>query len=645
MHQLKTFVYSLLACLLISGLGRAETPALSSITVNPDAVVAGNRVEGAVTLNMAAPFDVEVSLAADPENSASIPPQVVVPAGATSAKFPIRTSVPDFSLGGDDLKVTIYGNYGVTKHASFQALPPVSSTQTIDRIVEREREFVAQMKHMHPVVETYIQNLEQNKNHKLAATSDQYFLGRLDLSEGPDEQLFEDPHAGIGLRDYFLNPFTGIFSRKFMPQGFAQMIMLDSDFQKSHYDFTPVRREFLGDVRCLVIDVQPKESAPKGLFVGRIWVEDKELTIVRFQGTYTPHSRYSYYLHFDSWRSNLPPGQWLPAYVYIEESDEKRTTAPFHSLYLKAQTRLWGYDIGSLKHQQEFSEIQVDAVEDQSVAVEDAAPMEAQRRWEQLAADNVADHLEKVGLMAPTGEVDRILQNTVNNLIVANNLAIVPEVRCRVLLTSPLESFTIGHTIVLSRGLLDVLPDEASLALVLAHELGHVVLGHSANTTFAFSDRFFFPDQNTFERMNFERNRPDEQAADRKAMELLANSPYKDQLQNAGLFLEAIRASAPSLTSLIRPHLGNSLSGANDALRSALAGRTRVPVSPSTAIATLPLGTRIVIDPWTNQLRMTKAKPVAPVVAGEGNMPFEITPFFPYLTRLSTHQNEPLALK
>ena len=43
--------------------------------------------------------------------------------------------------------------------------------------------------------------------------------------------------------------------------------------------------------------------------------------------------------------------------------------------------------------------------------------------------------------------------------------------RSRILLTSPLESFTVGHTIVLSRGLIDVLPDEASLATMLAHEL------------------------------------------------------------------------------------------------------------------------------------------------------------------------------
>ena len=65
----------------------------------------------------------------------------------------------------------------------------------------------------------------------------------------------------------------------------------------------------------------------------------------------------------------------------------------------------------------------------------------------------------------------------------------------RILLTSPLESFTVGHTIVLSRGLIDVLPDEASLATMLAHELSHVALGHQLiDTKFSFADRLMVPD-------------------------------------------------------------------------------------------------------------------------------------------------------
>ena len=81
----------------------------------------------------------------------------------------------------------------------------------------------------------------------------------------------------------------------------------------------------------------------------------------------------------------------------------------------------------------------------------------AQRSWDRQAEDNVVDRLERLGLLAPQGEVDKVLETVVNNLEVTNNLDIQPEIRCRVLLTSTLESFTIGHTIVFSRGMIDVL--------------------------------------------------------------------------------------------------------------------------------------------------------------------------------------------
>ena len=117
------------------------------------------------------------------------------------------------------------------------------------------------------------------------------------------------------------------------------MVMLDRDFQKKNYDFKFVRQEFLGEVRCIVIDVQPKGNAG-GRFLGRIWVEDREYNIVRFNGTYSPRSRYSYFLHFDSWRLNLQAGLWLPSYVFIEESNFKGVGPLLPGLHFKAQTRL-----------------------------------------------------------------------------------------------------------------------------------------------------------------------------------------------------------------------------------------------------------------------------------------------------------------
>src|SRR5262249_3816596 len=193
---------------------------------------------------------------------------------------------------------------------------------------------------------------------------------------------------------------------------------------------------------------------------------------------------------------------------------------------------------------------------------------------------------------------DKVLEIVVNNLIITNKLTLAADVRCRVLLTEPLESFTIGRTIVVSRGLLDVLPDEASLAMVLAHELSHIALGHRLDTKLAFNDHMFFPDENTFERLDFTRNTADEEAADKRAVELLANSPYKDKLGNAGLFLKALQTRAPELKHLIRAHLGNGLAGGKTIRMSALLNSApQLEMQSIDQIAALPLGGRVKLNP------------------------------------------------
>ena len=333
---------------------------------------------------------------------------------------------------------------------------PESFDEVIGRIVGREHFFNDQIRQFHPLIETYIQSLKKDDETGAVPVSDRYFLGRLDLG-GSNEERFAQNRSGRSLLSKInvVPKFSQLYSMRFLPGGFAQMVLLDQNFQRKNYAFTYVRREFLGEVRCLVIDVQPTKEAGDGRFVGRIWVEDQDYNVVRFNGTYSSLLHQSEYLHFDSWRLNMRAGLWLPAYVYSEESG-----GPGHNLgealHFKAQTRLWGYDLQKMKHNEAFTEIMVDSpqsVHDQSDASQDATPVQSERLWEREAEDNAIERLQKAGLISPPGEVDQVMQTVVNNLIFTNNLNIQPEVRARVLLTTPLESFDIGHTIVLSRGL------------------------------------------------------------------------------------------------------------------------------------------------------------------------------------------------
>jgi hypothetical protein len=222
----------------------------------------------------------------------------------------------------------------------------------------------------------------------------------------------------------------------------------------------------------------------------------------------------------------------------------------------------------------------------------------------------------------------------VNNLEITNNLNIQPEVRCRVMLTTPLESFSIGHTIVLSRGLIDVLPDEATLAAVLAHELAHIALGHKFDTRWAFSDRTLFPDELTFKRMTFHHKPEEETAADARALDYLKNSPYKDKLNDVGLFMKALAMREHVLPNLIQAHLGNTLMVDKGKLRMSPLENSapQLKMRDVKQIPALPMGSRLHLDPWSDRLELVKSKPV-PLLSASEKLLFEITPVFPYITR------------
>ena len=521
--------------------------------------------------------------------------------------------------------------------ASFRAMansnpaPAADQPRTMDQVIDRfatnEQRLYGQMRNFSPLVETYIQNLKPDKDLGQVPAGDKYFLGRANFQKGVSLVPLNDTGSkGRHVVGSIGNFFS--FAMQFLPDGFLQMIFIDTNgFDKQHYKFDYVRREFLGEVRCLVFDVTPIEKNNHGRFLGRIWVEDQDYHIVRFNGAYSGNGHSSWYFHFDSWRTNVQPAMWLPTFVYSEEKDLHYALSK--KLDFKAQTRLWGYNLGSATKEEELSKILVETpMQDESKASNDLSPIQAQRSWDRQAEYNITDRLERIGLMSPKGEVDKVLETVVNNLEVTNNIDVDPEVRCRVLLTSTLESFTVGHTIVLSRGLVDVLPDEASLASMLAHELSHVVLGHRVDSQYAFFDQILVQDRDTFRHFGFSRTPEEEAAANAKAIQILNNSPYKNQLGNAGLFLQALDSRQKEIPNLISGHLGNRIPEINDL-------KTMTPVDPKQnpqRIAALPLGGRVKLDPWNDKLDLMKSKPVGAVAERE-KMPFEVTPFMPYLVR------------
>jgi hypothetical protein len=521
--------------------------------------------------------------------------------------------------------------------AGEKAAPATSTTafdHVVDRVIAREAENNKTLRTYSPLVETYLQSMKADRDVGMVPVHDQYYLTRVGFKKTLEDVNF---HSQPGFLSRAVHGVTKDFRTEFVSSGFNWMMTMDMrGLDRQHYSFDYQGREFLGDVRCIVIDVSPKAHSGPGRFLGRVWVEDKDFNIVRFNGTFAA-STHNNYLHFDTWRLNMAPGVWLPAYIYSEDLEPEH--AKSHTGNYKAETRIWGYNVGKGHAENEFTEVLVDdaSVKDNSDAAQDLPPVAAERAWQRQAEDNVIERLERGGLLARTGEVDRVLNTVVNNLEITNNIDIQPEVRCRVLLTSPVESFTMGHTIFVSRGMLDVLPDEASLASILAIELSHIVLGHPTDTTFAFKDRSIVSDQKLLARMHFTRTQAEEREADAKALIMLQNSPYKDKLDSVGLFLRQVDARRYALPHLIRSDMGNSLTtgaGADLRLTELIKSAPKLDPKKVTQVAALPLGGRIKVDPWNNRIEINKSKPVQLLTAHE-KMPLEVTPVFPHLTRLT----------
>src|SRR6266478_2034949 len=518
--------------------------------------------------------------------------------------------------------------------ASAPALAPsITMDQVVDRAIEREHALMEMLKIRIPFVETYLQNLKFDPKAGPAPVQDHYFLGRMDLGESVDRRDYLSKDTSFESR--LLGGFTRLFKFEYKPMGFSWMIYADrDDFNRKTYDFKYVHREFLGDVRCIVFDVSAQKGTGNGRFRGRVWVEDQDYNIVRLNGFYEPRPRNAYFFHMDSWRLNLIPGYWVPAYIYSEEGYFSYRSKD--KMAFKAQTRLWGYDLQKGGQDSELTQVVVDStVKDASPGAQDPSPLQAQWQWQQQAGDNVIERIQHAGLLAPAGEVDKVLETVVNNLLTTNNIELPSPVRTRVMLTLPLETFSAGNTIVVSRGLVDVLPDEASLAMVLARELAHIVLGHNLASKYAFSDRMLFSDESTYQNLGFRHVPEEEAAADQKALELLKNSPYAQKLNTPGLFLREVAARGPALSALLTPHLGTGLTdrkGVVDRMVALMNSAPALDPNQLDQIAALPLGGRVKLNAWDDRAELIKTTPVAFTSARE-KMPLEVTPFFPRLTR------------
>jgi len=104
-----------------------KATSLSSIRVNPTAVVGGTTAQGTANLTGAAPAGgLTISLASDNPTVAGVPPNVTVPAGSSSTSFNVTTTTVL-----SDITAMISGSYGGGTSGSSLTVEPTSTGGTI----------------------------------------------------------------------------------------------------------------------------------------------------------------------------------------------------------------------------------------------------------------------------------------------------------------------------------------------------------------------------------------------------------------------------------------------------------------------------------------------------------------------------------
>ena len=518
----------------------------------------------------------------------------------------------------------------------------------IDKALVREKEVIKVVKERAPLVETYIQNMKPDPVMRQVPESDEHFLGRVEFGKViGDDEFKSGPKAGEKSKGKlgffkgslgFLSGLGGSLHLQYQADGFVRMVLIDStgNFDKQHYNFYFVRNDFLGTIPTAVFDVQPVKNVA-GEFFGRIWVETGSGNIVRYNGDLAGSEKdYHEFFHFDSWRTNVQPNLWLPTSFYVEESDPKSQTS---TLKFKAINHVWGYVLKVPPATAENTSVEVVGTTDVSQDAQDVSPLGAQRAFSKQAEDNVIERLFQAGLLDAPSDFDKTLEALANNILAYNNIAVSSPIRVRTLLTEPLESLSVGNTIILSKSLIDTTAvvtsdgaqQEGNLDALLAFQLAHIITGHKLDTKYAFNDRLLFPDNSAFKRIPMHHTEADNTEAAKKAVELLAADKLSDKQQYFGLYLQQLQQRIKGLRALNEPMIGDGLvKSDNDQtfwMAALMPKGEKLDVKNLKQQAAVPLSSFLRFDPWTDQV-VTMHTAFEPILSASDKMPFEVTPVY-----------------
>jgi TonB family protein len=135
---------------------------------------------------------------------------------------------------------------------------------------------------------------------------------------------FDDSGNRFEKINYFPMPsFGGVTQEDLEDLGGVNPFALEAR-KLSEYDFKYVGKERIDELDLYVFDVAPKitpdaKKTKERFFIGRIWVDDHDLQIVKSKGKAIPETKDNKFPIVETYREQIDGKYWFPTYAYADD--------------------------------------------------------------------------------------------------------------------------------------------------------------------------------------------------------------------------------------------------------------------------------------------------------------------------------------
>jgi muconolactone delta-isomerase len=135
---------------------------------------------------------------------------------------------------------------------------------------------------------------------------------------------FDDQGSRYEKISYFPMPsFQSVTQEDLDDLGGIQPFALEPS-KMAQYDFKYVGKEKIDELNLFVFDVSPKVMPNPGktkerFFIGRVWVDDQDLQIVKTKGKGIPETKKNKFPVVETFREQIDGKYWFPTYSYADE--------------------------------------------------------------------------------------------------------------------------------------------------------------------------------------------------------------------------------------------------------------------------------------------------------------------------------------